>query len=171
MASAFAGREKPELIGKFSADLDRFLTGLRKFQKKHELGKENIALCYEAGPTGFVLARRLIKLGYDCIVVAPSLIPQKSGDKVKTDRRDARKLAGLLRAGELTAVHIPAVDDEVIRDVCRGRTDAVSELMRCKKQLLSFLLRNGYRYSGTARWTEAHMRYLREIVLPHNSGI
>ena len=167
MASAFAGREKPEIIGKYSADLDRFLTGLRKFQKKHDLSKEQIMLCYEAGPTGFVLARRLMKLGYDCIVVAPSLIPQKSGDKVKTDRRDARKLAGLLRAGELTGVHIPDVADEVIRDVCRGRTDAVQELMRCKKQLLSFLLRNGYRYSGTARWTEAHMRYLRELVLPH----
>jgi transposase len=167
MASAFAGREQPEIIGKFSADLDRFLTGLRKFQKKHELSKEEIALCYEAGPTGFVLARRLIKLGYDCIVVAPSLIPTKAGAKVKTDRRDARKLAGLLRAGELTAVHIPEVADEVIRDVCRGRTDAVDELKRCKKQLLSFLLRNGYRYSGTARWTQAHMRYLRELVLPH----
>ncbi|MCK5676073.1 MAG: IS110 family transposase [Verrucomicrobia bacterium] len=167
MASAFAGREKPETIGKYSADLDRFIAGLRKFQKKQDLKKDEISLCYEAGPTGFVLARRLIKLGYDCIVVAPSLIPQKSGDKVKTDRRDARKLAGLLRAGELTAVHIPDVADEVIRDVCRGRTDAVSELMRCKKQLLSFLLRNGYRYSGTARWTQAHMRYLRELVLPH----
>ena len=78
MASAFAGRDKPETIGKFSADLDRFIAGLRKFQKKHELKKDEIALCYEAGPTGFVLARRLIKLGYDCIVVAPSLIPRKS---------------------------------------------------------------------------------------------
>ena len=67
MASAFTGRNKPEAIGKYSADLDQFLTGLRKFQKKHDLGKGDIALCYEAGPTGFVLARRLIKLGYDCM--------------------------------------------------------------------------------------------------------
>ena len=86
---------------------------------------------------------------------------------MKTARRDARTLAGLFRAGELTSVHIPEVDDEVIRDVCRGRTDAVDELVRCRKQLGSFLLRNGYHYTGKSRWTEAHMRYLRELVLPH----
>ena len=79
-----------------------------------------------------MLARRLIKLGFDCIVVAPSKIPSKPGDKVKTDRRDARKLARLHRAGELTAVHIPDVEDEVIRDVCRGRTDAVNVLAQAK---------------------------------------
>jgi transposase len=84
---------------------------------------------------------------------------------VKTDRRDARKLARLYRAGELEGIHIPPVEDEVIRDVCRGRTDAVNEMARTKKQLLSFLLRSGYRYKGKARWTEAHMRYLRELVL------
>jgi transposase len=126
-------------------------------------------LCYEAGPTGFVLARRLIGLGYNCIVDAPSKTPTKSGDKVRTDKRDARKLARLHRAGELTAVHIPDVEDEVIRDVCRGRTDAVAEVKRCKQQLLGFLLRNGYRYSGKAHWTEAHMRYLRELVFAHRA--
>jgi transposase len=162
---AFAGPDKPILYGKVSADLNRFLTALRKIQKQYDLKKEDIQLCYEAGPTGFVLARRLIKLGYDCIVVAPSKIPSKSGDRVKTDRRDAVKLARLLRAGELDGINIPPVEDEVIRDVCRGRTDAVNTLARTKKQLMSFLLRNGYRYTGKSHWTEAHMRYLRELVL------
>ena len=165
VALAFSGQLEPELYGKASADLKAFEAVLRRIIKKYDLSKEDIALCYEAGPTGFVLARRLIKLGFECIVVAPSKIPTKSGDKVKTDRRDARKLARLFRAGELEGIHIPDVEDEVIRDVCRGRTDAVNNLVRSKKQLLSFMLRNGYRYKGKAHWTEAHMRYLRELVL------
>ena len=169
LASAFAGREAPQSLGTISTDLDRFLTWLRKFQKKHDLKKDEIELCYEAGPTGFVLARRLIGLGDNCVVVAPSKTPKKSGDKVRTDRLDARKLARLHRAGELTAVHIPDVEDEVIRDVCRGRTDAVQEMKRCKQQLLAFLLRNGYRYTGKAHWTDAHMRYLRKLVFAHRT--
>jgi transposase len=167
LAYAADGREPAKQIGTVSADLNRTLESLRKFQKKHTLTKEQLHICYEAGPTGFVLARRLIKLGYDCVVVAPSKTPKKSGDKVRTDRRDARKLAHYLRSGDLTAIHIPDVDDEVIRDVCRGRTDAVQEVKRSKQQLLSFLLRNGYRYSGSAHWSEPHMRYLRELVLAH----
>ena len=166
---AFDDMEKPTLHGTVSADLNKTVDTIRSILKKYELQKEDVQICYEAGPTGFVLARRLIHLGFDCIVVAPSLIPQKSGVASKTDRRDARKLAGLLRANELTAVHIPKVEDEVIRDVCRGRSDAVQELARAKKQLLSFLLRNGYRYKGKAHWTEPHKRYLRELVLPHGA--
>ncbi len=166
LARAFEGRDKPENIGRVSADLNRTVDAIRAFMKKHGLAKEQLHICYEAGPTGFVLARRLIHLGFDCIVVEPSKIPERSGDKVKTDRRDARKLARLHRAGELVAVHIPDVEDEVIRDVCRARTDAVNATVRAKKQLLGFLLRNGYRYTGKATWTEAHMRYLRELVLP-----
>jgi transposase len=169
LASAFSGRDEPQYLGKVSADLNRFLERLRKFQKQHDLKKDEIELCYEAGPTGFVLARRLIKLGYVCIVVAPSKTPIKSGDKIKTDRRDACKLARLLRAGELTGVHIPDMEDEVIRDVCRGRTDAVQEMRRTKQQLLAFLLRNGYRYPGKVHWSEPHMRYLRELVLAHSA--
>ncbi|MBC8206463.1 MAG: transposase [Kiritimatiellales bacterium] len=126
VALAFSGAGEPELYGKASADLKAFEAVLRRIMKKHDLSKEDIALCYEAGPTGFVLARRLIKLGFECIVVAPSKIPSQSGDRVKTDRRDARKLARLFRDGELAGIHIPSVEDEVIRDVCRGRTDAVS---------------------------------------------
>jgi transposase len=167
--SAFEGRDREELVGKCSADLNRTITFIRTFMKKNNLAKEQLHICYEAGPTGFVLARRLIELGFDCEVIAPSKIPEKSGDKVKTDRLDARKLARLHRAGELVAVHIPDVEDEAVRDVCRGRTDAVNEVKRTKQQLQGFMLRNGYRYKGAANWTEAHMRYLRELVMPHRA--
>lgn len=129
-------------------------------------GKE-LRVCYEAGPCGFVLARRLRQLGIACTVVAPSLTPKGSGDKIKTDRRDARMLARLHRAGELTAVHIPDERDEAIRDLCRARTDAVQDQRSGRNQLKAFLLRNGYRYTETTAWSQGHMRYLRELVLPH----
>ena len=128
-------------------------------------GKE-LRVCYEAGPCGFVLARRFKKIGIACDVVAPSLTPKGSGDKIKTDRRDARMLARLHRAGELTAVHIPDERDEAIRDLCRARTDAVQDQRSGRNQLKAFLLRHGYRYTGKSAWTEAHRRYLRELVLP-----
>jgi transposase len=122
---------------------------------------------YEAGPCGFVIYRRLRQLGEDCVVVAPSLIPKKSGDHVKTDRRDAVMLARLHRAGELTGVHVPDERDEAIRDLVRARTDAVTDRRDNRHRLKAFLLRHGYRYSGTSSWTEAHLRYLRELVLAH----
>ena len=126
-----------------------------------------LRVCDEAGPTGFVLARRLAQWKIECVVVAPSLIPVRAGERIKTDRRDALKLARLHRAGELTAVHVPEASDEAMRDLCRARTDAVQDLRRGRAQLKAFLLRNGYRYTGKSAWTEAHRRYLREIVLPH----
>ena len=169
IGSAFAGRQEAEVYGKASSDVDSFVTVLRRIQKKYGLTKEEIALCYEAGPTGFVLARRLRVLGYDCDVVAPSLIPRRGSDRVKTDRRDAKKLASLFRAGELTAVHVPEVEDEVIRDVGRARTDAVEVQKRAKQQLSGLLLRNGYHYKGKSTWCEPHLRYLRELVLPHRA--
>jgi len=128
-----------------------------------------LRVCYEAGPTGFVIARRFAQLGIDCAVVAPSLIPNRSGDRVKTDPRDAMKLARLHRAGELTSVNVPDACDEAMRGLCRARTDAVQDLRRSRAQLKAFLLRNGYRYSGKSAWTEAHRRYLRELVLPHGA--
>ena len=123
-----------------------------------------------------MLARRLAQLKTACVVVAPSLIPTRSGERIKTDRRDALKLARLPkalseaeghRAGELTAVHVPDASDEAMRDLCRARTDAVQDLRRSRAQLKAFLLRNGCRYPGKSAWTEAHRRYLRELVLPH----
>ncbi len=100
-------------------------------------------------------------------MVAPSLTPTRAGDRLKTDRRDARKLARLLRAGELTAVYIPEATDEAIRDLCRARSDAVDDRRRSRHRLKGFLLRHGYRYQGKTSWSAAHERYLRELVLPH----
>jgi transposase len=136
---------------------------LRRLGHPHK----ELRVCYEAGPCGFVLARRLKQWGIACEVIAPSLTPKGSGDKIKTDRRDARMLARLHRAGELTGVHIPDERDEAIRDLCRARTDAVQDQRSGRHQLKAFLLRNGYRYSEKTSWGVAHMRYLRELVLPH----
>jgi transposase len=143
--------------------VEKLIARLRK-----QYGKEvELHFCYEAGPCGFVLVRRLLQLGHDCIVVAPSKIPRGSGDKVKTDRRDAEKLAKSHRAGDLEAIYIPEATDEAIRDLCRARTDAVSDQRRARQRLKAFLLQHGYAYQGSGNWNQAHMRYLRELVLPH----
>jgi transposase len=142
------------------------LTALEKVVRK--LGGPDVTLhvVYEAGPTGYVIYRRLRQLKIDCIVVAPSRIPQPKGPRQKTDRRDALQLARLHRAGELTAIEVPDAVDESVRDLTRARADAVDDLRRAKQRLKSLLLRQGYRYRGQANWSEAHQRYLRELVLP-----
>ena len=112
------------------------------------------------------IARRLTQLKIPCTVVAPSLIPIKAGDQVKTDKKDAIKLARLLRAGELVSVHIPNETDEAIRDLCRARVDACDDLRRTKTRLLAMLRRLGFHYEGRTHWTEAHRRFLRELKLP-----
>ena len=152
--------------GVISNDLHAVEKWITRLRKAH--GKEVILrACYEAGPCGFGLARRLKQLGVECEVVAPSMTPKRAGDRVKTDRRDARKLARLLRAGELRAVYIPEPTDEAIRDLCRARSDAVDDRRRSRHRLKGFLLRHGYRYQGKSAWSAAHERYLRELVLPH----
>jgi len=165
IALAPGSEREARLYGSITHDLHALEKVLAKLRKAHP--EAELRVCYEAGPTGFVLARRLAQLKISCTVVAPSLIPKKSGERIKTDRRDALKLARLHRAGELTAVHIPEASDEAMRDLCRARTDAVQDLRRSRAQLKAFLLRNGYRYTGKSAWTEAHQRYLRELVLPH----
>ena len=152
--------------GAISNDLHAVEKWIGRLRKAH--GKETLLrACYEAGPCGFGLARRLRQLGVECQVVAPSLTPTRSGDRVKTDKRDARKLARLLRAGELIPVYIPEPTDEAIRDLCRARSDAVDDRRRSRHRLKGFLLRQGYRYQGKSSWSAAHERYLRELVLPH----
>lgn len=164
VAIAEAGRDgEVRNYGLISNDLQNVEKVLRRLGHPHK----ELRVCYEAGPCGFVLARRLKQLGIACDVIAPSLTPKGSGDKIKTDRRDARMLARLHRAGELTAVHVPDERDEAIRDLCRARTDATHDLRDARHQLKAFLLRNGYRYTATTAWSQAHMRYLRELVLPH----
>lgn len=150
--------------GTITNDLHALEKLLRRLKGNEE---RTLNVCYEAGPCGFVIARRLKQLGVSCVVVAPSLIPKQPGDKIKTDRRDAEKLARLLRAGDLSPVYVPDSTDEAIRDLCRARTDAVDDRTRARHRLKSFLLRNGFRYTAKSTWTPAHMRYLRELVLPH----
>jgi transposase len=121
---------------------------------------------YEAGPCGYWLYRYLTRRGLTCSVVAPSLIPRKPGDRVKTDRRDAVTLARLLRSGDLDGIYVPTVDDEAMRDLSRAREDAVRDLKRSKVRLKAFLLRQDIRYEGRANWNAAHLRWLAHVVCP-----
>lgn len=126
-----------------------------------------LLVTYEAGPTGYGLYRWLIAHGYRAQVIAPSLIPRKAGDRVKTDRRDARMLARLARAEELTPITVPDPGDEAIRDLTRAREDAVGARLVARQQLQGLLLRHGLPYSGKSRWTQAHERWLARVKLAH----
>ena len=136
---------------------------IRKLIKK--LGPpEQLRACYEAGPTGFVLYWQLAQLGIDCAVVAPSLVPKKPGDRVKTDRRDALKLARCHRSGDLTAVWVPDEDSEALRDLVRQREAAKQDQLRARHRLTKFLLRTGRRPPlGLKPWTDRYMRWLAQI--------
>jgi transposase len=133
-----------------------------------QLGGAGVRLrfCYEAGPCGYGIQRHLSAHGHDCVVVAPSLIPKRAGDRVKTDRRDAASLARLHRAGELTAVWVPDTGHEAMRDLVRARLDAVHALRRARQQLSGFLLRQGCHY-GRPAWTKLHRRWLTGLRFEH----
>lgn len=118
-----------------------------------------VAVAYEAGPTGFGLARGLTAAGVRCVVVAPSKLERPPGDRVKTDRRDAERLARLLHIGELPAVRVPTQAEEAARDLVRAREDARADLMRARHRLSKLLLRHGLVWQGAA-WTQAHQRWL-----------
>ena len=128
---------------------------------------EKLHFCYEAGPTGYGLYRQVRALGHNCSVVAPSLIPKKSGERVKTNRRDAVSLARLFRAGELTSVWVPDTVHEAVRDLVRARETASQDLRRKRQQLLSFLLRHGRIFSGRQHWSRAHLRWLAQQKFDH----
>lgn len=123
--------------------------------------------CYEAGPCGYGLHRQMTELGHDCVVVAPSLIPVKTGDRVKTDRRDAAMLAKLHRAGELTAVWVPDAAHEAMRDLVRARATAVRVAGKARQHLQGFLLRHGRIYPGKKGWTKAYRRWLTTVRFAH----
>jgi transposase len=123
---------------------------------------ERLRVCYEAGPTGYELARRLIAEGIRCEVIAPSLIPRKQGCRIKTDRRDALRLAELYRAGELTAIHIPDAETEAMRDLERARADAKRDERTARHRLDKFLLRHSRLWSGSTKWTKKHLAWIRE---------
>jgi transposase len=122
-----------------------------------------VEFCYEAGVCGFELQRRIEAAGGRCRVIAPSLVPVRPGRRVKTDRRDARKLAELLRAGMLTEIAVPSEEEESIRDLCRCRGAAQRDLVRIRHQLSKFLLRRGYVYRDGRQWTQKHVRWISAI--------
>ena len=132
----------------------------RKLVAKLSAKYSPMTFCYEAGPTGYGLHRWIEELGYECLVAAPSLIPSKPGDRVKTNRRDALNLAKLLRAGELTAVWVPGEEHEAMRDLVRARDAAVNDLRAKRQQVTSFLLRHGRSYLGKKTWGTRHDRWL-----------
>jgi transposase len=135
----------------------------RRLAKKHAA----LTFAYEAGPTGYGLYRQIKNLGHDCIVVAPSLIPHKPGDRVKTNRRDALSLARQLRAGDLTAVWVPDPHHEAVRDLTRARGAAVREQRARRQQVSALLLRLGLHYPGNTTWGKAHMAWLAGQKLAH----
>ena len=163
VAYAAGGRsDRPEFLGPIGtrhADLEKMI---RRMRSK----AANLVFAYEAGPCGYGLYRFLTGKGFECRVVAPSLIPKRPGDRVKTDRRDAMEIARLLRSGDLTSVYVPTVDDEAIRDLCRARDATRITLKAAKLRLKSFLLRLGLHYTGRANWSDAHRRYLATVACP-----
>lgn len=143
---------------------------IKKLIKKLSQQYETLYFCYEAGPCGYGIYRLLKKMGYDCEVVAPSLIPKKSGDKVKTDRRDAQELARLHRNGDLTAVWVPDTTHEAIRDLVRLRRQILQDYTQARQQLLGFLLRHSKTYDGKTNWTKAHFNWLRSLKFEQPTG-
>lgn len=131
-----------------------------KLLKRLSVEGRSLHFCYEAGPCGYGLYRQIVEAGHICTVVAPSLIPSCPGERVKTDRLDALKLARLLRAGEVTAVWVPDAPHEAMRDLVRSRADAMQHLKAAKRQLLAFLLRHGRIYNGGKHWTRGHFTWL-----------
>jgi transposase len=140
---------------------------ITKLAEKLAKSGRRLCFCYEAGPCGYGLYRQLTALGHDCIVAAPSLIPMKAGDRVKTDRRDAVMLAKLHRAGELTAVWVPDGAHEAMRDLIRARATVVRVLGKARQHLQGFLLRHGRVYAGKRGWTLAYRRWLTTIRFDH----
>ncbi len=156
VAIADEGRENPRYFGVITNTPE----AIRKLVKKLD-GPHTLRFCYEAGPTGYPLYRQFLALGIHCDVIAPSLIPQKPGERIKTDRRDSIRLAQLYRAGELTSIYVPTPEDEALRDLVRAREDAKEDELRAKHRLTKFLLRNSIRPpAGVNAWTKKHRAWL-----------
>jgi transposase len=163
-ALLFPGEPKP-IEESWANDAERLRRWARKVQRR---APGPVRCCYEAGPLGYALQRQLVARGLECQVIAPALIPRKPGERVKTDRRDARKLAELLRAGLLTEVHPPTPEQEAVRDLARAREATRQDLTRCRHRVTKFLLRRGIQWTGTRNhWTKAHQQWLRGLRLEH----
>jgi transposase len=153
---------------RFFGEIDNTPTATAKLVRKLATKYDRLIFCYEAGPTGYGVYRQIKGLGHECIVAAPSLIPKKPGDRVKTNRRDATSLAKLLRSGDLTAVWVPDRGHEAMRELTRARETAMMDLRRKRQQLSAFLLRHGLHYPVMRRtWTKAHMNWLASQKLEH----
>lgn len=162
IAVAKAGREPAEPLGRIPND------GLKLLKRLDRLGpRERIHCCYEAGPTGYGLHRYLRSAGIRCDVIAPSLVPDRQGDRVKTDKRDAVKLAHYLRSGDLTRVWVPDEQTEALRDLVRARDDAKLAERSARHRLGKFLLRHGRRYPGKTAWTGKHLDWIRGQKFDH----
>ena len=155
---------EPSLVGTIPNDTRLLLQKLKKLG-----GGKKVRCCYEAGPTGYGLHRDLNAAGIACIVVAPSLVPKQAGDRVKTDRRDAVKLARFLRSGDLTAVAVPDGATEAMRDLERAREDAKAVERSARHQLSKFLLRHGRIYQGKTAWTRMHLDWIAEQRFEHEA--
>ncbi|WP_277053459.1 IS110 family transposase [Pseudoalteromonas marina] len=156
---------QPVHLGRVSSSKMAVQKLVRQFESKYP--GATLHFVYEAGPCGYWIYRLITSLGHCCYVVAPSLIPKKSGEKIKTDKRDALKLAKLLKSEDLTPIYVPEPEDEAVRDLSRAREVAMKDLKDAKYQLKALLLRNNINYRGTANWSQKHLRWLTELVLPH----
>ena len=154
---------------RFLGDIDNTPEAVRRLVNKLASRHGELLFCYEAGPTGYGLQRQIATLGHDCAVIAPSLIPKRPGERVKTNRRDALTLARLHRAGELTAIWVPDPGHEAVRELVRAREAAMEDLRAKRQHLQSFLLRHGRIFSGRKPWTRAHARWLSELAFEHSA--
>jgi len=161
VAVAENGRGQPESLGEIANQPKTVAKLIERLGARY--GGERLLFVYEAGPCGYGVYRQIVAMGHDCEVVAPSLIPRKAGERVKTDRRDALALARLSRSGELTAVWVPEPEQEAMRDLTRAREDMKALELKARQRLGAFLLRHGRVYGGKSRWTQAHFRWLETV--------
>src|SRR4051794_17501465 len=166
MRNAIADGERGGEV-RYFGEVDASPESMRRLVKRLATQHERLHFCYEAGPTGYGLHRLITDLGHSCTVVAPSLIPRKPGDRVKTNRRDALALAKLLRAGELTAVWVPDASHEAMRDLVRARAAAVESLRVHRQQVSAFMLKHGRIYARKKGWTMRYLRWLQEQRFEH----
>ena len=163
---AIADQERDSEV-RFHGCIENKMNQLDKFIRKLVSQGFELRCVYEAGPCGYYIYRHLTGNSIDCTVVAPSLIPRKSGIRLKNDRRDSITLARNHRAGELTAVYVPSSEDEALRDLVRARKDAQNAHRSAKQQLGAFLLRHNIVFSGRSKWSKAHFNWLADITMPH----
>jgi len=157
------GQGEVRFLGEIGSDPISVCRLVARLEKRHA----RLHFCYEAGPTGYGLQRLLTGMGHRCMVVAPSRIPRRPGDRVKTNRRDALQLARLLRAGELTAVWVPDEAHEAMRELIRAREAAVDDLRRKRQMISSLMLRHGRSYPGKTAWGARHRQWLQAQRFDH----